>query len=75
MDAWDPELEGCFGADGKFTINETAFGWLTSLRQRNVRWKEVKKQIVEYLRSKGADRDRLRDETKRARKKLKPWLC
>jgi len=74
MAPWDPEVEGCFSADGRFVINETGFAWLTSLRQRNVRWKEVKKQIVAFLRSKGVDRDRLREETKRARKKLKPWL-
>jgi hypothetical protein len=46
----------------------------TSLRQRHVSWKEVKGQIVEYLRSKGADRDQLAKEIKRVRKKIKPWL-
>jgi hypothetical protein len=45
-----------------------------SLRQRKVSWKEVKKQIVDYLTSKGADRDLLTDQTKRARKRLKLWL-
>jgi len=78
MEPWDPEVERCFGGDRRFALSEPdreeAFAWLTSLRRRNVRWKEVKKQIVEYLKSKGADRDQLRDETKRARRKLKPWL-
>jgi hypothetical protein len=80
MDPWDPEVERCFGQqDKKFAVHETeqqaAFAWLTSLRQRKVGWKEAKKQIVEYLKSKDADRDQLLDETKRARKKLKPWLA
>jgi hypothetical protein len=80
MDPWDPEVERCFDQqDKKFAVHgreqQAAFAWLASLRQRNVGWKEAKKQIVEYLTSKGADRDQLRDQTKRARKKLKPWLA
>jgi hypothetical protein len=79
MNPWDPEVERCFGVDRRFAHDEMqreeAFLWLTSLRRRKLRWKEVKKQIVEYLKSTGADRDQLRDETKRARKRLKPWLA
>jgi hypothetical protein len=51
-----------------------SIAWLMSLRQRKVSCKEVKKQIVDYLTSKGADRDLLTDQTKRARKRLKLWL-
>jgi hypothetical protein len=58
----------------KETERQEAFTWLMSLRQRKVSWKEVKKQIVDYLTSKGADRDLLTDQTKRARKRLKLWL-
>ena len=79
MEPWDPEVERCLSAGGRFAVDDTerqqAFAWLISLRQRNVSWKEAKQQIVEYLKSKGADRDQLGDETKRARKKLKPWLA
>jgi hypothetical protein len=79
MERWDPEIERCFNADRKFGATEVerevAFAWLRSLRQRKVSWKEVKKQIVDYLTSKGADRDLLTDQTKRARKRLKPWLA
>jgi len=77
--SFDPTLGGCFGnADLIFAVHPMdegrAFEWLQSLRKRQIGWKEAQAQIVEYLKSKGAGEEHIKEQIERARHKLEPWL-
>ena len=79
MADWDSGVPGCFGnVDGIFaghpSDEKRAFKWLTSLRERHIGWKAARRQMSLYLRSKGASKEHQREQLKKARKMLKPWL-
>ncbi|WP_159079872.1 hypothetical protein [Methyloceanibacter sp. wino2] len=79
MAEWDSGVPGCFGsADGIFaghpSDEKRAFKLLTSLRERHIGWKAARRQLSLYLDSKGAGADHKREQLKRARRMLKPWL-
>jgi hypothetical protein len=72
----DKEVAGCFGRkDLVFAGSEDdegrAFGWLNSLRKRDVSWDDVSAQ---YLKSRNASDTRIHEQIERASLFLKPWL-
>ena len=50
------------------------FGWLNSLRKREISWEAVSAQIADYLKSRNASDARIEEQVERASKFLKPWL-
>src|SRR5258708_20720924 len=75
----DKEVSGCFGdKDVVFAgqpLNEgRAFGWLNSLRKREIGWQAASTQIAEYLKSRNASDARIKEQLDRASKYLRPWL-
>jgi hypothetical protein len=75
----DKEVPGCFGdKDPVFAgqpLNESrAFGWLNSLRKREIGWQAASTQITEYLKSRNASDARIKEQLDRASKYLRPWL-
>ena len=75
----DKEVPGCFGdKDLVFAgqpLNEgRAFGWLNSLRKREIGWQAASTQIAEYLKSRNASDARIKEQLDRASKYLRPWL-
>ena len=75
----DKEVSGCFGRkDLVFASTEDdegrAFGWLNSLRKRDVSWKDASAQIAEYLKSRNASDKRIHEQIERASLFLRPWL-
>ena len=75
----DKEVAGCFGQkDLLFAGNPEnagrAFGWLNSLRKRDISWEAASAQIADYLKSRNASDARIQDQVERASKFLKPWL-
>jgi hypothetical protein len=75
----DKEVSGCFGhKDLVFAGNPEnegrAFGWLNSLRKRDVSWEAASAQIADYLKSRNASDARIHDQVERASMFLKPWL-
>jgi len=56
-------------------LNEgRAFGWLNSLRKREIKWQAASTQITEYLKSRNASDARIKEQLDRASKYLRPWL-
>jgi len=75
----DKEVPGCFGhKDLTFAGNPEdqgrAFGWLNSLRKREISWDAASSQIADYLKSRNASDARIEEQIERASKVLKPWL-
>ncbi len=75
----DREVPGCFGRkDLVFAGNPEdegrAFGWLNSLRKREISWDDASAQIADYLKSRNASDARIQEQVERASKFLKPWL-
>jgi hypothetical protein len=75
----DKEVEGCFGRKnlvfaGTPEDQGRAFGWLNSLRKREVRWEDASAQIAYYLKSRNASDARIEEQVERAAQFLKPWL-
>ena len=75
----DNEGPGCFGQkDLVFAGNPEnegrAFGWLNSLRKREISWEAASAQIADYLKSRNASDARIQEQVERASKYLKPWL-
>jgi hypothetical protein len=75
----DKEVSGCFGhKDLVFASNPEhqgrAFGWLNSLRKRDISWENASAQIADYLKSRNASDARIEEQVERASKFLKPWL-
>jgi hypothetical protein len=77
--AYDPQLPGCFGERDLILAGHPldqgrAFSWLINLRNREALWPEVKAQIEEYLRTKGARPDHIETQISRASELFRPWL-
>jgi hypothetical protein len=77
--SYDTQLTGCFGYSdlifaGHPADEERAFEWLTSLRKRNISYKEALGQIKSFLQSKGANTGHIMTQEKAASEFLKPWL-
>jgi hypothetical protein len=77
--AYDQQLPGCFGERDLILAGHPldqgrAFSWLISLRNREALWSEVKAQIEEYLRAKGAGSDHIDAQIARASDLFQPWL-
>ena len=75
----DNEVSGCFGRKdlvfaGTPDEEGRAFGWLNSLRKREVSWENASAQIAYYLKSRNASDARIEEQVERAAKFLKPWL-
>jgi hypothetical protein len=75
----DKEVQGCFGhKDLVFAGNPEdegrAFGWLNSLRKREITWEAASDQIVFYLKSRNASDARIQEQIERASQYLRPWL-
>ena len=75
----DKEVAGCFGQkDLVFAGNPEnagrAFGWLNSLRKRDISWDDASAQIADYLKSRNASDARIQEQVERASEFLKPWL-
>ena len=75
----DKEVAGCFGQkDLLFAGNPEnagrAFGWLNSLRKRDISWDDANAQIADYLKSRNASDTRIQEQVERASAFLKPWL-
>ena len=75
----DREVPGCFGPkDHVFAGNPEdegrAFGWLNSLRKREISWEAASAQIADYLKSRNASDTRIQEQVERASHFLKPWL-
>jgi hypothetical protein len=75
----DKEVAGCFGQkDLVFAGNPEnagrAFGWLNSLRKRDISWDDASAQIADYLKSRNASDTRIEEQVERASTFLKPWL-
>jgi hypothetical protein len=75
----DREVPGCFGRKdhvfaGNLEDEGRAFGWLNSLRKREISWEAASAQIVDYLKSRNASDTRIQEQVERASKFLKPWL-
>ena len=75
----DKEVAGCFGQkDLLFAGNPEnagrAFGWLNSLRKRDISWDDASAQIADYLKSRNASDARIQEQIERASQYLKPWL-
>ena len=75
----DKEVAGCFGQkDLLFAGNPEnagrAFGWLNSLRKRDISWDDASGQIADYLKSRNASDTRIEEQVERASTFLKPWL-
>jgi hypothetical protein len=75
----DKEVAGCFGhKDLVFAGNPEdqgrAFGWLNSLRKREITWEDVSGQIAFYLKSRNASDARIEEQIERAAQYLRPWL-
>ena len=75
----DKEVAGCFGRkDHVFAGTPEdagrAFGWLNSLRKREISWEAASAQIADYLKSRNASEARIQAQVERASKFLEPWL-
>jgi hypothetical protein len=76
----DREVEGCFGRKtlvfaGTPDDQGRAFGWLNSLRKREVSWEDASAQIAYFLKSRNASDTRIEEQIERAALFLKPWLA
>jgi hypothetical protein len=77
--AYDPDLPGCFSerdlALAAHSLDkQRAFAWLVMLHQRQTTWSEVKTQIEDFLRERGAPPFLILDQIDRAEVLFKPWL-
>jgi len=75
----DKEVPGCFGQKnlvfaGNPEDEGRAFGWLNSLRKREITWEAASGQIADYLKSRNASDARIQEQIERASQYLKPWL-
>jgi hypothetical protein len=75
----DKEVPGCFGQKnhvfaGNPEDEGRAFGWLNSLRKREISWEAASAQIADYLKSRNASDTRIQEQVERASHFLKPWL-
>jgi hypothetical protein len=75
----DKEVPGCFGQKnlvfaGNPEDEGRAFGWLNSLRKREISWEDASQQIAYYLKSRNASDARIEEQVERASLFLKPWL-
>jgi hypothetical protein len=75
----DKEVAGCFGRKdlvfaGSKDDEGRAFGWLNSLRKRDITWEAASSQIADYLKSRNASDTRIEEQIERAAQFLKPWL-
>ena len=76
---WDNEVPGCSGHKnlvfaGNPEDEGRAFGWLNSLRKREISWEDASAQIADYLKSRNASDARIEEQVERASHFLKPWL-
>ena len=77
--AFDLRLPGCFSESDLIFANhaadeERAFEWLVSLREGGIGWTEARRQISEYLQTRGASKAHIERQITRARSMMKPWL-
>lgn len=77
--AYDPELPACFGGRdlhlGVHPLDQDRlFQWLVSLREREVAWPDVRRQIEEFLTEVGAGEPIIGGAILRAERLIRPWL-